>query len=676
MKDTENVTVQRDTQEREERLMAATPFAFAAALAVYFVYVYLFSFLSAITRVKDGALGAFNESAMVKYLVGLLLLMGAFLAFRVLFARVLPHEKMAWMQKSLSRRGQNALFITLCALMAAYLLVYVFYTESSGVLFGVSIEDFVWRQLPMPVTVCGTAVLAAWVLHEVYAGKDLSRVLLYGTYGMVVLLTYVSLLYLNMTDVYHGIAYTESIYNVYGGAPYNLITTGIYGHYGIFFGLLLRIFSGNAEMMFHLIALTGALSAAACMYAVHHLSRKNWLRAIAAFGAMLTVILLREHNYWQAQPHRVLFPLLIVAFLCYMAKKGTYSKRQILVGFVLASVGVVWNTESGLFATAAFAVALVAHYWQEERWCSKRMWLIYAALVGGVVAAVAGAVLLVNLYNLCCGGGFILREFFFPMFEGSYMNGFLKVGPPYGVQVWILVLILFFALLLYGLWHTRLLRRAGERDAFAPVAVGLAAVALLQYSYYANRAAYFNLDLCCQLAVLAMLLFADRYLEDWRDMLKKALSPARVITAVLSLSCVAVMAVMAAQAPLASAMLLQRERNGQWNVVALDAQAAQWEALVPEEDCLVVGLGTAVLNLQLERGSPEYYRDVSDLYIGGTAVEEQMAADALRYGKVAFCFPDDIDRSIVTNVLSGGDFRLVRSGPVGELYAEVYELQK
>lgn len=653
--------------------VAATPFAFLGAVAVYFIYIYLFSF-SPVSHIEAGVLGVFNQSAMVKYFFGLFLLAGAFLGLRMLLGRVLADGSERVFFSPLSHRVRCRVFLSLCVLLTAYLLVYVFYTESSGILFGADTDEFLWRTLPMPLTVGLTAAFTTWVLYDIYRGRDAATGFTYAVYFAAVLLVYFSFLYLHMTDVYHGIAYTESIYNASRGVPYTLITTGIYGHYGIFFGLILRIFGGNAVMMAHLIALSGALAAAACCYCAHCLTKRNALRVIGVLCAVFTTIVLREHNYWQLQPHRVLFPLLTVAYLCYMAKKNRYGIKHAVLGFVLTGVGIVWNTESGLFATAAFALGMIAHYWQTEKPFSRSMWVRYAALIGGAVGALAGAILLVNLYNLCCGGPFILKDFFFPVFEGSYMNGFLKVGPPYGVQVWMLTLILFFAVLLYGLWHTRALREGGE-DPFAPVAVALAAAALMQYSYYANRAAYFNLDICCQLAALCMVLMADRFLDDWREIRTRALSLDRVCTAVLSLFCVAVMTVLAVQAPLAFGMMEKRAQNGQWDVAALNAEAAQLAELVPE-DCLLIGLGSSTLNLQLGRDSKAYYRDISDLYIGGTVVEEQMAKDALAHGKVAFCLPDDIEREMVTNILAGGDFVLVQSGRVGSLGVEVYELRK
>jgi hypothetical protein len=74
-------------ENRRAPAVAATPFAFIGAVAIYFIYVYFFSF-SPVSHIETGVLGAFNQSAMVKYFFGLVLAVGAFLGLRLLLGRV------------------------------------------------------------------------------------------------------------------------------------------------------------------------------------------------------------------------------------------------------------------------------------------------------------------------------------------------------------------------------------------------------------------------------------------------------------------------------------------------------------------------------------------------------------------------------------------------------------
>ena len=104
----------------------------------------------------------------------------------------------------------------------------------------------------------------------------------------------------------------------------------------------------------------------------------------------------------------------------------------------------------------------------------------------------------------------------------------------------------------------------------------------------------------------------------------------------------------------------------------LEANAAALAALVPE-DYMLVGVGASVLNLQLERKAVHYYRDISDLNVGGTAVRDRIMADATAHGKVAFYLATHEDRVLMGDVLSAAPFVLVNSGMVGDVPVLCYE---
>ena len=67
-------------------------------------------------------------------------------------------------------------------------------------------------------------------------------------------------------DVYHGTAYIQSIYNALYYVPFNLETTGVYGHYGIIYALIMRVFHLKSEAVFTLISLAGAVTTICSIY--------------------------------------------------------------------------------------------------------------------------------------------------------------------------------------------------------------------------------------------------------------------------------------------------------------------------------------------------------------------------------------------------------------------------
>jgi len=650
---------------------AALPLAAICAVFVWFLYIFLFSF-SPLSLVKTGWLGWLNAGNIIKYAVGLALFAVCLLIFSLIGARLrLP----AWLQTEgapLSRRAQTGVFVTIVVFLSAYLLCYYFITEPSGVLFGADLQSFPWRRFPavLVILTAGGAALAllAFQLRPV----DLPRAAEAALYLTAIVLTFYALLYCDMPDVHHGTAYLESIFNVYDGVPYDIYTTGIYGHYALFYAPFLHMFGGSAAALFRLVAFVGAVGTAACAYVACHIISNRFLRVATVYASCLTVVVMRTTNYWQLQPHRVVFPLLLAAYLCAVSKRNAWDVKRLILGFALCAAALVWSTESGLFCVAALIAAWVMHLWQGENRTLKRAWRQYLLLGGGALASAAVAVLVVNVYNLICGGTWIFAVFFFPMLGGGNVSSLSKADLPWGVQVWALVPILFVLLLCYGLYHTAVIRKKGKSfDPFAPVLTAIAVLGLLQYSYYANRAAYFNLDICIHLACLAMAAFADRmYAARGRRAAKTLWGTAGYAVAAVSVVLIGVLASQMAAAP---AVFAQRQAAGNFSTERLDERTAQLIEVVPE-DYLLLGSGASVLNRQAGRTAIYHYRDISDLPVGGDTVERRIVADAAAYGKVAFYLATGEDWRLMEAVLAGGAYTLVSEGTVGTVPVRCYRI--
>ena len=669
-------------EDRQRNISSGAPFVLILSLVAFFLYIYFANFSSLALR-ETGIWGILNHNNTVKYCAGLVVLALAFFLLRAITRFVPRKASDTLFATELPRAATIAVFFAYLLFLGWYLQRYIFYTELEGGIFGANPAGFAWHQLPISLVLGYVGAVVFWMLWTAFRGKDTQNATAYLAYTVAILISYVTFLFISTESIYgdlhHAMAYTDSVYNVYSGAPYNGMTTGVYGHYGLFFGLLLKIFRGNSVTLSHMIALSGALSTAACAYVIHKLTKKNYLRIAAILACIMSLSVLRRGNYWQVQPHRVLFPLLLVAFVTYLATKNAYTKPKMALGYLLCTLAVVWNTESGLFCAVAYTIALIVHFYQSDVWYAKKMWLRYLTLIGGAVSTLVGAILIVNLYNLTVGGGFILKDFFFPLGVDDYMNRVLKSDLIGGVQVWILILVLFVMLLFLGLYHTKFFRRDEEEsrfDAFAPVFVALAVVGLLNFSYYANRAAYMNLDICAQTACLSMTVFADRYLDRCRDIFRKKMTLSAISSAAMSLVSLVVLTVLATQVVFCTYRLTTKYEDGVWDVEAFEARTEQFEALVPE-DYMVIGMGSSMYQLQLERPAKYCYRDMSDLYVGGTEVSEQMVEDAVAHGKVAFyiIYEEEDVIDLMQRILSRANFTLTAEGSVGEAIVLCFEKQ-
>lgn len=123
-------------------------------------------------------------------------------------------------------------------------------------------------------------------------------------------------------DTYDANAYLTSIYNVHFNIPYTVETTGIYGHYAIFFKISMLLFGGDVITISRLIAIISAITMTAFCYAVNNLIHNNYVRCLVILAALLEPLYALPFSYYQTSPNRYLFPVLLITLMCYDMKSN------------------------------------------------------------------------------------------------------------------------------------------------------------------------------------------------------------------------------------------------------------------------------------------------------------------------------------------------------------------
>lgn len=524
--------------------------------------------------------------------------------------------------------------VSVAAIMSHYLLVSEVKTPPYAINYA---TIFNWRLLPLPLMIVWTVLCIGIVFYLTEKNININEGLVYFVYATVLLLSFMHNLYLNNYDVHHHAATYDSVYNVYYGVPYDKFTTGIYGHYGIFIGLILRLFNGDAVMMFYLHAMIAAAGTAMFLYIIHNVTDKNYIRVIAALAGIYVIGVLTAYVHWQSITLRNFAALLIVVYIVWMCKNQKYDKKYILFGYALSSFGIVWNLESGLSALVAFSSAIIILTLQ------KRIRNLYVYIFIMSICAVIFAIAFVNMYNLICGGKLIFKAFFFPYFENVYMRGWGGIKPVAGNQAWVYVLVGFLLLLLLSVYNTQIFQDKSEKmDAFAPVYIATALCGLGLFSYYAARGVYLNLDLTFYLACIQLTIFADKFGGQILDIFKERLSISSVICKMGGGISMAILAVLASQIVFTVPNLLAKSQSGLWDVRSFKGQAEMMGKALPD-DVMLIGIGTNTLKLQLKRDTQYFYRN-TDLRTSGTNEYcDKVIENAKKSKYVAFRFasPED-----------------------------------
>lgn len=285
--------------------------------------------------------------------------------------------------------------------------------------------------------------------------------------------------------LHHFTAVTQSIYNAAFSTPYTVRTTGMYGHYAIFFWPFLKLFGHEPQTVAMLMALCGAIAQILFILLLCRVVQSNILRILTIFAGTMLVATGTE-TYYQMWPLRYLWPQAVLLYLLCCLKKDKIGVRQFFAGYLLCCLATVWNTETGLVLTAAFTVGIWLIHWQKKAPASREMLAVYGKTLAGAAASIIGMVAIINGYNLMCGGPMIFQACFFPLLGGNgYVEGLETEMQGIDLPSLVPIFVFFFAVSL-GLSATRWLSGNGQ----SPRRLMLGLVGTMGFAvsyYYYNR---------------------------------------------------------------------------------------------------------------------------------------------------------------------------------------------
>ena len=296
-----------------------------------------------------------------------------------------------------------------------------------------------------------------------------------------------------LSDAYHGHAYFNSVYNIYQGMPYTHNVTSIYGHYGLFFKIPMELVHGDFKAFVAMVAGIGAFAHICAFLILELLVKSRVLRVLGALAVTFPVLGMRGGFYWQVWPHRVIFPMLLFLYGAWILKKELCNFWTAVGGHLICLLAILWNTETGLILTVAWAGMLISRFLSVGKIKIRRLlWLSFAQFAG-MAGAVFGAYGTVNLYNILKHSpANSFEDFLIPLLSGSYMTGVLHLDMPTEPNAYMAVITLFLTGTALGMtgWFSGKERHCWQKEFLFLLSVG----SLGCLVYYINRPAYHNLD--------------------------------------------------------------------------------------------------------------------------------------------------------------------------------------
>lgn len=518
--------------------------------------------------------------------------------------------------------------LAVCGVLLAVTAVFFFFMfQLEGNIYGGVTDRYIWHKLPIWLVIFFLAgeflFCFLCIRKESIRIPDSGMYLLYSMFTVLIGYTYYtpSIFVRGASDRLHANAYYNSIYNVLHGAPYTEYTTSIYGHYGILYRLPMKLLGGDFADFILLNSILGALCFLAMFLALHVTVQNNLLRVLGTIAMTFPILSMRGGYYWQLWPHRILFMSLMIFFAALCVRFGWLNWLTCILGYLIALTGIVWNTESGLFCAIAWAGfwilrSLCIHWWR-----FPKILLQTAIHLLSVVLCFFGAYGIVNLYNRIYGGSAnSVREFLFPLMTDSYMTDLLRVDLPEFPSAYMPALFLFLLAAAWGMSYINVINKQKQYSLTAFLlpcfAFFTSVLTLGQMSYFMNRAAYHNLDICHLPAILLLCLLSECGMDcirsfQWKK--RRHLKPAQIFKGAFSAVNVCVLLTLATGTAIQygyNADLKTQFHNGQ----ELTDFAADIAANIPK-DTYAFGIGTAEIYSILRWDTQCYTLDFADLSV-------------------------------------------------------------
>ena len=280
-----------------------------------------------------------------------------------------------------------------------------------------------------------------------------------------------------MYNVFHSSSYIDSIANVFFGHPYRGLECDLYGHYGLFFILPLKIFGGATKTIGIIMGLLAAITFIAFAVSVM-LSVKQFIVKVASLAALGLSGTLAVSIYWQSFPHRMIFPALTMLVLTLLGRKKA-SKKSYFIGLILPVCAVIWNFESGVLCAVAWGIYGARVFFQGK---NRILSVILAECISAGVSCL-GALLVLNIYNAAVHG---------PVLGFNELRGFAQISGhidsiasplAVGNEEYIHTIILCMGCALWGLWKLLVKKEDSPKVMFA---LATAVFGLGIITYYVN----------------------------------------------------------------------------------------------------------------------------------------------------------------------------------------------
>lgn len=412
--------------------------------------------------------------------------------------------------------------------------IIAFFVENSAQSY--IIQKSIFYKYPLPTMLCFFAFFALlWIPQQKYHRTRkiiefvfLSACVLFGVY--------ISLLYITGTPTLNSQTFADfdvyyyPVFEVFNGKTLMVDFNNIYGFYPYLIVPILKLTGSISIQKFNFIVAILILISLLSLLLVVWINIKNKIIAVIGYFSVVFFIVVFPLSigeiYYAYQPHRIIFPsLILLAGTLYVHARNKTRKIIVMVfGFLTTCLSLIWNIDTGVVVTFAWYLLLlytVALNYSLKDWKLYKNALVVSACTFLSITASFGIITLITFVK--SGIWISVRQCIYA--QGIFYNLGFNMLPMPEAHPWVILVILFAIGLIISLRNLKFIANdktniIGSRSSMyffvSIIGVGV-------FSYYQGRS-HDNVFLAVVWpgAIIAVML-----LEDYHTTIMKSRSPYR-----------------------------------------------------------------------------------------------------------------------------------------------------
>lgn len=221
----------------------------------------------------------------------------------------------------------------------------------------------------------------------------------------------------DMYSMYHRHAYLYEIYKCYSGVPYTSTTSSIYGHYGLFFLLPLKLLGGySLKNVILLISIGYIIGLVLFKTILDKITNNTFIKILSCVAYIFPLVYQTDGSlYYQLTFHRI---ILVVLFV-YNIINYNNTKKASFIFYISSMFALLWSSDIGIIYNIGYLVFNILTNILFDK--GNVVHSIFISIIK-TMSIILLSVLIINIYNYLSGGDFVIGNLFYPLNDGVANN--------------------------------------------------------------------------------------------------------------------------------------------------------------------------------------------------------------------------------------------------------------